>query len=134
MAIGSVRPTRGCIDVEDACAMPAGPVRVAAGACHGGRRGDHSAAATPATWAGQLPARCAYPRGGPKDARSREIAAFLRAAIRAQTGIAVQEGAAAHGIELKLDPAVQGDEAYRLAVTSKRITVSASTDKGLFWG
>jgi len=70
----------------------------------------------------------------PKDARSREIAAFLRAAIRAQTGIAVQEGAAAHGIELKLDPAVQGDEAYRLAVTPKRITVSASTDKGLFWG
>ncbi|GAB3792953.1 glycoside hydrolase family 20 protein [Dyella agri] len=70
----------------------------------------------------------------PKDARSREIAAFLREAIRAQTGIAVREGAAAHGIVLKLDPAVQGDEAYRLAVTPERVTISASTGKGLFWG
>ena len=42
----------------------------------------------------------------PNDARGREIAAFLREAIRAQTGIAVHEGAAAHGIVLKLDPAV----------------------------
>jgi hexosaminidase len=70
----------------------------------------------------------------PKDARGREIAAFLREAIRTQTGIAVQEGVAAHGIVLKLDPAVHGDEAYRLAVTPKQITISAATDKGLFWG
>jgi len=70
----------------------------------------------------------------PKDARGREIAAFLREAIRAQTGIAVREGSATHGIALKLDPAVRGDEAYRLAVTPQRVTISASTDKGLFWG
>ena len=70
----------------------------------------------------------------PKDARSGEIAAFLREAIRAQTGIAVHEGGAAHGIVLKLDPAVRGDEAYRLAVTPQQVTISASTDKGLFWG
>ncbi|MEW9571014.1 family 20 glycosylhydrolase [Rhodanobacter sp. Si-c] len=70
----------------------------------------------------------------PKDARGREIAAFLRDAIRAQTGIAVREGAGAHAIVLKLDPAVQGDEAYRLAVTPEQVTISASTEKGLFWG
>ena len=70
----------------------------------------------------------------PNDARGREIAAFLREAIRAQTGIAVHEGAAAHGIVLKLDPAVQGDEAYRLAVAPQQVTISAATDKGLFWG
>ncbi|MBD8880439.1 family 20 glycosylhydrolase [Rhodanobacter sp. 7MK24] len=70
----------------------------------------------------------------PDDARGREIAAFLRDAIRAQTGIAVQEGDAAHGIALKLDPAVKGEEAYRLAVTPSGITISASAEKGLFWG
>jgi hexosaminidase len=70
----------------------------------------------------------------PQDARGREIAAFLREAIHAQTGVVVQEGVAAHGIELKLDPAVQGDEAYRLAVAPSGITISASTEKGLFWG
>ena len=70
----------------------------------------------------------------PKDARSREIASFLRDAIRAQTGVTVREGSGAHGIVLKLDPAVQGDEAYRLAVTPEQVTISASTDKGLFWG
>lgn len=68
------------------------------------------------------------------DARGREIAGFLREAIRAQTGIAVKDGDAAHGITLKRDPAVQGDEAYRLAVTPTGITISAATDKGLFWG
>ncbi|WP_426663301.1 glycoside hydrolase family 20 protein [Rhodanobacter aciditrophus] len=70
----------------------------------------------------------------PKDARGREIATFLRDAIRAQTGIAVREGAGAHAIELKLDPAVQGEEAYHLTVTPQQVTVSASTDQGLFWG
>jgi len=70
----------------------------------------------------------------PKNARGREIAAFLRDAVRVQTGIALREGGAAHGIVLKLDPAVQGDEAYRLAVTPQQVTISASADKGLFWG
>ncbi|MDE2087449.1 MAG: beta-N-acetylhexosaminidase, partial [Xanthomonadaceae bacterium] len=70
----------------------------------------------------------------PNDARGREIAAFLRDAIRAQTGVAVREGVGTHAIELKLDPAVQGEEAYRLAVTPEQVTISASTDKGLFWG
>ena len=70
----------------------------------------------------------------PKDARSREIAAFLRKAIRAQTGIAVQEGAGTHAIVLQLDPAVRGDEAYHLTVTPQQVRISASTGKGLFWG
>ena len=70
----------------------------------------------------------------PDDARGREIAAFLREAIHAQTGIAVRQGDAVHGIALKLDPAVQGEEAYRLVVAPSGITISASTEKGLFWG
>lgn len=70
----------------------------------------------------------------PNDARGQQIASFLRDAIHAQTGIAVKEGKSAHGIVLKLDPAVQGDEAYHLDVDAKGITISASTDKGLFWG
>ena len=70
----------------------------------------------------------------PNDARGREIAAFLRDAIRAQTGVAVREGVGTHAIELKLDPAVQGEEAYRLAVTPEQVTISASSDRGLFWG
>lgn len=70
----------------------------------------------------------------PNGARGREIAAFLRDAIRAQTGVAVREGGGTHAIELKLDPAVQGEEAYRLAVTPEQVTISASSDRGLFWG
>lgn len=70
----------------------------------------------------------------PGDARAREIADFLRAAIREQTGIAISTGHAAHGITLRIDPSVHGDEAYRLAVTAQGITISAATDKGLFWG
>jgi hexosaminidase len=68
------------------------------------------------------------------DARMREIAAFLRAAVRRQTGVALARGKAAREIVLELDPAVHGDEAYRLAVTAQGVTISAATDKGLFWG
>ncbi|MEO8778214.1 MAG: family 20 glycosylhydrolase [Rhodanobacter sp.] len=70
----------------------------------------------------------------PADPRAREIANFLRAAIREQTGIAVSAAAATHDIELRIDPSVRGDEAYRLAVTPQRVTITAATDRGLFWG
>ncbi|GAB2534960.1 glycoside hydrolase family 20 protein [Rhodanobacter koreensis] len=70
----------------------------------------------------------------PGDARSREIASFLRDAIHEQTGIAVSAGHAAHGIALRIDSSVHGDEAYRLEVTPQQVTISAATDKGLFWG
>ncbi len=70
----------------------------------------------------------------PADARGREIAAFLSEAIRQQTGVTLGQGQSAHDIVLTLDPAVQGDEAYRLSVTAQRIAITAATDKGLFWG
>ncbi|WP_266159554.1 glycoside hydrolase family 20 protein [Dyella silvatica] len=73
----------------------------------------------------------------PADARGREIAGFLRDAIRVQAGVSLPEHAKAGDgtrIELRIDPAVRGDEAYRLTVTPQRITLSASSDKGLFWG
>lgn len=72
----------------------------------------------------------------PTDARSKEIAGFLHDAIAEQVGIDLPEHAARKGrhIVLKLDPAVVGDEAYRLDVTPRGIAISASTGKGLFWG
>ncbi|WP_266171165.1 glycoside hydrolase family 20 protein [Dyella subtropica] len=72
----------------------------------------------------------------PADARSQEIAGFLRVAIREQTGVTVPEQANSDDarIALRIDPSVRGDEAYRLTVTPKHITLSASNDKGLFWG
>ena len=70
----------------------------------------------------------------PDDARAREIASFLRDAVRDQTGIRLSESKHAHGIVLAIDPTVKGDEAYRLSVTSRGVIIQASTDKGLFWG
>ena len=72
----------------------------------------------------------------PADARGREIGTFLREAIRAQAGLSLRQGATAKGprIELRIDPAVQGEEAYRLSVTPKRIDITAADDRGLFWG
>jgi hexosaminidase len=70
----------------------------------------------------------------PGGARAREIASFLREAIQEQTGIRPSHGKSAHAIVLKMDPSVQGDEAYRLSVTTRHVTISAATDKGLFWG
>ena len=70
----------------------------------------------------------------PDDARSREIVAFLRDAVRDETGIHLSESPHAHGIVLAIDPTVEGDEAYRLSVTKRGVIIQASTDKGLFWG
>jgi len=70
----------------------------------------------------------------PADARSQEIAKFLREAISQHTGIAFAEQGSGRPIQLRFDPKVKGGEAYRLVVTPKRVTVDASTHKGLFWG
>lgn len=70
----------------------------------------------------------------PDGSRAQEIAAFLRDAVREQTGIELSRSHHAHGIVLAIDPTVSGDEAYRLSVTPSGIIIQASSDKGLFWG
>lgn len=69
----------------------------------------------------------------PNDARSREIVDFLRGAIHADSGIALAQGQNGKAIELRLDPKIVGEEAYRLTVAKDRITLAASHHRGLFW-
>ena len=72
----------------------------------------------------------------PADARAQWIAGFLRDAIDAQTGVEPRVVAAPDRgrITLRIDPSIHGDEAYRLDVTRKRVTISAADNRGLFWG
>jgi hexosaminidase len=72
----------------------------------------------------------------PGDARGREIGAFLREAIRGQTGLALPADAAGEGsrIALRVDPSIHGEEAYRLTVAPHRIDIAAADERGLFWG
>ncbi len=72
----------------------------------------------------------------PADRRAQEIAAFLRDGIRQQHGIALRTGTAKDRprIELRIDPSVQGEEAYRLTVTPQQVVIAAADDRGLFWG
>ena len=70
----------------------------------------------------------------PGNDRAREMASFLRDAIREQTGVSLSQDSHADGIVLTIDPSVQGDEAYRLTVAKNGVTIRAATDKGLFWG
>lgn len=72
----------------------------------------------------------------PADARAQWIAGFLRDALRDQTGVNLQVVAAPERgrISLRVDPAIRGDEAYRLVVTRRSITISAADARGLFWG
>src|SRR6185312_15734803 len=72
----------------------------------------------------------------PTDRRAQEIAAFLRDGIGKQSEMALRMGKAANQprIELRIDPSVQGDEAYQLSVTPQGIVIAASDDRGLFWG
>ena len=73
----------------------------------------------------------------PDDARAKEIGAFLRTSVKDQTGLALrvaQKPSRGRHIELHLDPAVQGDEAYRLSVAPQRVLITASSESGLFWG
>ncbi len=69
----------------------------------------------------------------PDDARSREIAEFLREAIGSDSGIALEKGRKGKAIELRLDPDIAGEEAYRLTVAKDRIVLAASHHRGMFW-
>lgn len=76
----------------------------------------------------------------PADARAQWIAGFLRDAIEAQTGVKLRVVAlpARGHITLRIDPSMRddqtGDEAYRLDVTPREVTISAADARGLFWG
>jgi hexosaminidase len=72
----------------------------------------------------------------PDDKRGVEIAEFLHKEVQRQIGIdlPVGLGTKAHRIVLQIDPAIAGDESYRLQVTTQGIRITASQDRGLFWG
>lgn len=63
-----------------------------------------------------------------------------RAAARRLTDLVARTGgpklvlAKGGAIRFRRDPAIKGDEAYRLRVTPAGVTVSASTDTGLYYG
>src|SRR5260221_5042012 len=70
----------------------------------------------------------------PTDDRSLEIGTFLRDAIKEQTGIVLpKEKRSKSRIVFQFNPDMQGDEAYRLTVAQKLITIEASNTKGFFW-
>lgn len=69
----------------------------------------------------------------PNDKRSKEIAAFLRNAIREQTGIAVSVKSSKNRIEFVRDAAIASEDGYRLNVSPSRITITARTTAGFFW-
>jgi hexosaminidase len=72
----------------------------------------------------------------PAGRRAMEIADFLHREVLRQNGISLPIGNAGknHRIVLRIDPSITGAEAYQLQVTPQRITISASKDRGLFWG
>lgn len=69
----------------------------------------------------------------PKDKRSKEIAAFLREAIREQTGMAISTKSSPSRIEFVTDRTVANDEGYRLRIAPSRITIEAKKSNGFFW-
>jgi len=73
----------------------------------------------------------------PTDARAAEIADFLREAIAAQTGVSLtpaRAGVKRETIELRRDPRIADDEAYRLDIGRHGAVITASGDRGLLWG
>ena len=72
----------------------------------------------------------------PADPRAQWIARFLRDAIQQQTGVGLRVTAEPDEgrITLRIDPSIQGDEAYRLDVTRNHVVIAAADDRGLFWG
>ncbi|RPE74837.1 hexosaminidase [Vulcaniibacterium tengchongense] len=67
--------------------------------------------------------------------RVAEAGEFLREAIARDHGIGLRGRPGAHGrtIELRLDPAIAGGEAYRLEVSPRTIELRAADPRGLFW-
>src|SRR5690348_10913495 len=72
----------------------------------------------------------------PADARAQWIAGFLRDALHEQTGVDLQVVPAPERgrISLRIDSSIRGDEAYRLVVTPRSVTIAAADERGLFWG
>lgn len=73
----------------------------------------------------------------PVDARAVEIVDFLRETIAAQTGVSLvpaHAGAKRATIELRRDPRIADDEAYRLDIDRRGAVITASGDRGLLWG
>ena len=70
----------------------------------------------------------------PQDARSREIADFLRRSLADDHGLWLSAAGTrgAPMIELRLDAAVTGAEAYRIEIAPQRVLLSASQPRGLF--
>ncbi|MGB7070756.1 MAG: family 20 glycosylhydrolase [Pyrinomonadaceae bacterium] len=70
----------------------------------------------------------------PPDKRSREIAAFLRDAVKRQTGITLSNTKrSGPRIGFRFDKRIKGDEAYRLVIAPAGIRISAAGTKGFFW-
>ncbi len=65
-------------------------------------------------------------------------AQFLCDYIKETTGLTLQVNNNAKvgspAILLTIDPKIQGEEAYRLTVTLKRVTISGKTSAGVFYG
>jgi len=69
----------------------------------------------------------------PKDRRSREIADFLRNAIREQTGIKLSTKGSPAPIDFVFDRTIAHAEGYRLRIEPSGITISARESAGFFW-
>ncbi|MGR6328861.1 beta-N-acetylhexosaminidase [Sphingomonas sp. XXL09] len=68
------------------------------------------------------------------DAGTAAAARFLLDQVKATRGLTLRSVDTDARIRFVRDPAVAGDEAYRLTVTAQRITVAASGDRGLIHG
>lgn len=75
----------------------------------------------------------AYPKGNAEMKRNAE---FLTMYINQQTGWkwSATEDKVKSGISLALDKKIQGDEDYRISVTTKGVTISGKTPQGVFYG
>lgn len=68
------------------------------------------------------------------DAGAAAAARLLAAHVKTERGITLAPDAKASAIQLVRDPAIAGDEAYRLTVDAKGIRIAASGDRGLLYG
>ncbi len=69
----------------------------------------------------------------PPGKRANEIAAYLRDAIRLQTGITTAKSGRDHLIEFVWDRSIANEEGYRLEITPSKVSIRASDGSGFFW-
>ena len=73
----------------------------------------------------------------PGQGRTAEVAGLLRDALAEQVGLALAPATAAGDatrIELRHDPQIAGEEAYRLEIGPHGVLIAARSDAGLLWG